>query len=248
MASELRGEYHRDIDRLDISLGALLSVVPEAVGNATGALMSCDTGLRVEIDRWRGMVSEISSDVDHTAELLIARQAPVAGDLRFLMACVRLVLNLSDTIDLVGDIGGSVAGALGGPLPDRVCQLLVATGEAAADTWRSVADLWHERVTADLAVLRVREDRLAETRASLAAELVSGTLDPATVVDLAGAARCYERIGRHATTAGHLIDPLLHPATWRAAGGTPPDDAAFGGAPGGAGDDPGGAGAADGDL
>jgi phosphate transport system protein len=216
MASELRGEYHRDIDRLDISLGALLSVVPEAVGNATQALLSSDTSLRLEVDRWQGMVAAISADVDHTAEMVIARQSPVASDLRFLMACVRLVLNLSDTVDLVAEIGGSVGCAWGGPLPDRIRQLLVASGDAAADTWRSVAEMWHERGTADVVVLRVRDDRLAETRSTLTAELVSSGLDPAAIIDLASAARCYERIGRHAMAAGRLIDPLLRHAAWRA--------------------------------
>jgi phosphate transport system protein len=217
MGSELRGEYHRDIDRLDISLGAVLSVVPEAVGHATQALLSSDTGLRLEVDRWQKMVASISIDVDHTAEMVIARQSPVAGDLRFLMACVRLVLNLSDTIDLVAEIGGSVGCAWGGPLPDRVRQLLVASGDAAADIWRGVAEMWHERGTSGVAVLRMRDDRLAETRSTLTAELVAGDLDPASVVDLAGAARCYERIGRHAMAAGRLIDPLLRPGSGRTA-------------------------------
>jgi phosphate transport system protein len=221
MASELRGEYHRDIDRLDISLGALLSVLPEAVGNATQALLSSDTGLRLEVDRWQGMVASISADVDRTAEMVIARQSPVAGDLRFLMACVRLVLNLSDTIDLVAEIGGSVGCAWGGPLPDRVRQLLIASGDAAADTWRSVAEMWHERGSSGVVLLRVRDDRLAETRSTLTAELTSGVLDAAVVVDLAGAARCYERIGRHAVAAGRLIDPLLASAVWRAGEASP---------------------------
>lgn len=212
MASELRGEHHRDLDRLDISLGALLSVVPEAVTNATRALLSADVGVRAELDRWRSMVSSISSDVDHTAEVVIARQAPVAGELRFLMTCVRLVVHLSDTIDLVADVAGSAVCAWTGSLPDRQARLLVATGDAAAGTWRTVAEMWHERDRADIAALRAGVDRLAEARASLAAGLVLGGLEPVAVVDLAGGSSCYERIGRHAVAAGSLIASLVPPS------------------------------------
>jgi phosphate transport system protein len=212
MASELRAEYHRELDRLDISLGALLSVVPDAVADATAALLSADAGVRVEVDRWRGMVDAISAEVDHTVEVVIARQAPVAGDLRFLMACIRLAPVLADTVDLVGDVGTSGATVLAGPLPPRVQELVAATGGAAADTWRTVAEAWHQRNALSAPTLRIRDDTLAEARSTLATELTGGSLDLPAAVDLAGVARCYQRIGRHAVSAGRLITQLVHPA------------------------------------
>jgi len=211
MGSELRAEYHRDLDRLDVSLGALLSVVPDAVGNATEALLSADSAVRLEVDRWRAMVEEISAEVDHTAEVVIARQAPVAGDLRFLMTCVRLVPNLFDTIDLVGEVGASGAAIGAGRTPERVQDLIAATGDAAAAIWRTVSELWHQRDAVAAGSLRVRDDRLSEARSTLGTELTSGGLDLPVAVDLAGAARCYERIGRHAIYAGSLITSLVHP-------------------------------------
>jgi phosphate transport system protein len=211
MASELRADYHRELDRLDISLGALLSVVPEAVDNATTALLSADAAVRVEVDRWRGMVDAISREVDRTVEVVIARQAPVAGDLRFLMACIRLAPVLADTVDLVGDVGSSVATVQSGPLPPRVQELVVAIGDAAADTWRTVADSWHKRNGPVAGTLRVRDDALADARSTLAAELTGGSLDLPTAVDLAGVARCFERIGRHAVSAGRLISLMARP-------------------------------------
>jgi phosphate uptake regulator len=41
--------------------------------------------------------------------------------------------------------------------------------------------------------------------------LTGGSLDLPTAVDLAGVARCFERIGRHAVSAGRLISLMARP-------------------------------------
>lgn len=227
MTSEVRSEHHRHLDRLDIALGALLGVIPDAVEHATESVLSGDVALRGELDRWQAMVVSISDDVDHTAEVIIARQAPMAGELRFLMNCVRLVLNLSDTIDLVAEVGGSAALAWNTPIPDRARPLITAVGREAAAAWRTVSGMWHGKPDATLAVLRSQDDRLAETRTALAAELVAGGLDAAVVGQLAGVIHGYERIIRHAVSAGRLIEDVTHPGSNRAAqlgGGSDEDD------------------------
>jgi phosphate transport system protein len=215
VTAELRSEHHRHLERLDIALGALLGVIPDAVEQATESVLTGDVALRADLDRWQAMVVSISEDVDHTSEVIIARQAPMAGELRFLMSCVRLVLNLSDTIDLVSEVGGSAALAWNTSMSNRVRPMIAAIGREAAGAWRTVSEMWDGKPEANLHGLRAQDDRLAETRTALTAELVAGRLDPALVGQLAGVTHGYERITRHAVSAGRLIEDLTHPGSYR---------------------------------
>ncbi|MCL2394263.1 MAG: hypothetical protein FWC87_06195 [Acidimicrobiaceae bacterium] len=214
MTAELRSEHHRQLERLDIALGALLGVIPDAVDHATESVLGGDVGLRANLDRWQAMVVAISDDVDHTAELIIARQAPLAGELRFLLSSVRLVLIVSDTIDLVAEVGGSAALAWDTPIPDRVRPLIESVGRETAGAWRTVSKMWDGESDANTAVLRFQDDRLAETRTALAAELVAGPADGAVVGQLAAVSHGYERITRHAVSAGRLIQDIAHPGPY----------------------------------
>jgi hypothetical protein len=215
VTAELRSEYHRALDRLDIAMGALLGVMPDAVDHATESVLTGDVAVRADLDRWQAMVVSISDDVDSTAEVLIVRQAPMAWELRFLMNCVRLVLHLSDTIDLVAEVGGSAALAWDTPIPDRVRPMITAIGRESAGAWRTASEMWDGKPEANLSLLRSQDDRLAETRAALAAELVAGSLDQAVIGQLAGVSHGYERIIRHAVSAGRLIQNLTHPGSSR---------------------------------
>lgn len=218
MTAELRSEHHRHLERLDIALGALLGVIPDAVDHATESLLGGNIGLRADLDRWQAMVVAISDDVDHTAEVIIARQAPMAGELRFLMSCVRLVLIVSDTIDLVADVGGSAASLTWDTeIPDRLRPLITAVGREAAASWRTVSEMWDGKPEANTSVLRAQDDRLAETRTALAAEAVARASDAAVVGQVAHVAHGYERIVRHAVSAGRLMQDLSHPGSYRAA-------------------------------
>lgn len=229
MAPEVRSEHHRDLERLDIALGGLLAVIPDAVDHATASLLSGDVALRAEVDRWAEMVVAISDDVDETAEVIIARQAPMAGELRFVMTCVRLVLRLAETIDLVADIGGSAALSPEGSVPARVQPMLAAIGHDVSAAWSEVSDRWHEgqpdgqgqsagqgsRRQAEKATLRLHEDHVAETRTSLVAELAAAGTDTVAAAELGSVLYGYDRIVRHADAVSSLIEGLPHPGGYR---------------------------------
>lgn len=215
MAAEVRSEHHRELERLDIALGALLAVIPDAVEHATASLLSGDAALHAEVDRWEEMVVAISDDVDSTAEVIIARQSPMAGELRFVLTCVRLVLSLSDTIGLVSEIGGSAALSPEGSVVARVQPMLADIGHEASVVWSAVSELWHDPQPDTKAKFRHHEDHVSETRASLAAELAATGADAFSMTELGIVVHCYDRIIRHAVSASALIDGLPHPGGYR---------------------------------
>lgn len=206
---ELRTEFHRALDDQDISIGALLTVVPEAIRMATAALVAGDRSVAGDLARWRAMVSDLNVGVEHTAEVLIARQSPLAGDLRLLLAGTRLVPLLSDTMDLVADVALPSATEIGPDLPRRVQLVTLELGDTTAAVWQAVEELWRERDRRSLDGLRARHDTLAEVRSTLNAELASGSVDVQGAMTMAMTGRSFERLGRHARAAGGLVEPLV---------------------------------------
>ncbi|MDQ6840045.1 MAG: hypothetical protein M3137_17375 [Actinomycetota bacterium] len=203
MEPELRGEFHRELDALDISVAALLGLLPDAIRTATEALLVAGD-LAERVWEWRKLVEDLYGGVAGTVESIVARQAPVARDLRFLLGCVRLVPTLYDSVDLVADVASPTA-ALGIALGERTRALIHEVGEQTALTWVAVENLWARRDDAALIAVRGHDDALAEVRSAWSAELGTGALDVSATMQLALVGRSFERLGRHATTAAGVI-------------------------------------------
>jgi phosphate transport system protein len=207
--SEVRSEFHRELEKLDISLAALLALVPDAIRTATTALLGGDEAVAARLEHWPQLVNDLYADVEQTCEAVVARQAPVARDLRFLFACIRLVPGLHDAVDLVADIASTATRGVEARLTPRLHALTEHLGHVTAETWVALAALWAERDTLHLEAVRARDDDLAEARSVLVAEVASGVVDVPIAMELALLARAYERLGRVATSAATIIGPLI---------------------------------------
>lgn len=204
MEPELRGEFHRELDALDISVAALLGLLPEAIRTATEALLGAGD-LAQRVWEWRGLVADLYGGVAGTVESIVARQAPVARDLRFLLGCVRLVPTLYDSVDLVADVASPTTAGMGMGVGERTRALVLDVGEQTALTWAAVEDLWASRDEVAMVAVRERDDALAEVRSALSAQLGAGVLDVSAIMQLALVGRSFERLGRHAATAAGVI-------------------------------------------
>lgn len=209
MSQELRGAYHRELDKLDIALATLIGLVPDAIADATEALLSDDPGLAASVARWRGLVDDLYGDIDGTVELVMARQAPVARDLRFLMCCVRVVPEVRDAIELVGWLAAPRPGGLAGRMSPRMRLLTSSLGGFTAAAWEAVYQLWRTRGVDYLDALRNRDDAHSDTHSSLVAEVVAGGMAVDAAVDMALVIAAYERLARHATAVARLVTPLV---------------------------------------
>ena len=204
MEPELRGDFHRELDGLDISVAALLGLLPGAIRTATEALLGAGD-LAQRVWEWRGLVEDLYGGVAGTVESIVARQAPVARDLRFLLGCVRLVPTLYDSVDLVADVASPTTAGVGMAVGERTRALIMDVGERTALTWAAVEDLWARRDEAAMIAVRERDDALAEVRSALSAQLGTGALDVAAIMQLALVGWSFERLGRHAATAAGVI-------------------------------------------
>jgi phosphate transport system protein len=209
MAAETRGEFHRDLERLEIAVGGLLALVPDAVTAATTALLVSDESIADGLNRWRQLVEDLYADTEHTIEVVVARQAPVAGDLRFLLACVRLVPCLHEVVELVAEVAAPSHRAIGEHLTPRIISLCERLGELSSEVWATIDEVWKARDPAGLHSLRRQIDRIAEVRSALMAELASGGVTLPVAMEVALVARTFDRLAHQARNAERYLQPLV---------------------------------------
>lgn len=209
MSGETRVEFHRQLQRLDISIGSLFGLVPDAIGSAVGALVSADDDISTGLDHWRGLVGELYEDVDRTIEVLVARQQPVAGDLRFLLACVRIVPMLRESIDLVGDLAAQSHQGIGRFLTPRLTALVQRLGDQSRQLWSDLDDSWRLRDQNRLSTVRKQLDGISETRSVLSSELASGAVDLPVAIEMAVVGRIFDRLARKGYDTARCLDPVV---------------------------------------
>jgi len=204
----MREVFHDQLESIFDDLAAICSQVEEAVSSATAALLNGDATIAervisadIEIDRARERVED-------TAFSLLSLQAPVAGDLRVVVAALRMVTEL----ERMGDLSVHVAkvARLRVPniaVPDEIRPTISRMAEVAEDMVRRVKDVITSRdVSAALEVGR-DDDEMDQLRRRSFTELLSDSWSHGVeaAVDVALLGRYYERIADHAVSVANRV-------------------------------------------
>jgi phosphate transport system protein len=207
----MRDQYQHQLDAVLNSLVEMTGAVRTALDLATKSLLEGDATLAetviggdLAIDSARERIEDESFDI-------LARQSPVAGDLRMLVATLRMVTDL----ERMGDLSVHVARVARRRYPAKaVPQLLVPTIQAMAETADQMiaqaAKIIASRDVHAAAELEDTDDQMDSLRRSMFEALLSdeweqtvGRVEPA--IDIALLGRYYERIGDHAVSMARRL-------------------------------------------
>jgi phosphate transport system protein len=214
----MRDQYQQQLDSVLDELVQMTGGVRAALKQATRALLEADAAAAesvisgdLAIDAARERIEEESFDI-------MARQAPVAGDLRMLVASLRMVSDL----ERMGDLSVHVAkvARLRFPtkaVPEILIPTITAMAETADEMVASAAEIVASRDVAAALELEAADDKMDKLRRSMFRTLLSETWDEGVepAVDMALLGRYYERIGDHAVSMARRIVFLVtgqHPA------------------------------------
>jgi phosphate transport system protein len=195
--SRVRVAFQAWLDDIDDEFVGAALVVAEALPRTARALL---LGEAAVVDVVRSMASDVNERcrwVEEQGFLLLAREAPVAGDLRRLVGILRLVTSVERSAALLRHVGEAVERVDTTALPAEIREIIEALGTHAGDVFRQGVDAWRRRD--GLAVHEVDQsdetvDRLQERLLVRAREVVEG---PAELLLLGLLARYYERIADH---------------------------------------------------
>jgi phosphate transport system protein len=197
----MRDNYHESLQSVVNDLVGMSEAVQVAVRDATRALLEADLAVAEQVISEDSRIDQLHDQLESRCFTLLARQAPVAGELRTVVAAMRMVADLAR----MGDLAAHVAKIARLRYPERaVPEGLVpnftlmarVAGEMVSTAGRSLRD----RNAHDAGKLADSDEEMDELRRSQF-RLMLGKDWPYSVeaaVDVALLGRYYERIADHA--------------------------------------------------
>lgn len=213
MSDELRKAFHRDLDQINRQVIGLFALVTECIAGATDALLVGDREAAKALVARDQLIDDTHRDIEELVLHQLSLQAPMATDLRFLLAVLRIVPELERSADLAEHIGQRAARGLTPELTPRARGLIDEMGRVNVEMWHRAADAYINRDGGAHDRLNVQDDELDDLHSSLTAEISSGGFRIPVVIELALIARFYERLGDHAVNVAGQIRYLATGAT-----------------------------------
>ena len=101
----MRDAFHDDLDAISVSLVEMSQLANTAMVRATKAILEADLAIAEEVISEDERIDNLHHDLDARTLTLLARQQPVAGDLRTIVASIRM----SSDIERMGDLAHHIA-------------------------------------------------------------------------------------------------------------------------------------------
>ncbi len=213
----MRESYHEELTSVVTDLVTMTDRVQTAVQDATRALLTTDLAAAEKVIGDDVVLDRLHDDLEQRCFSLLARQSPVAGELRTLVAALRMVADLAR----MGDLSAHIA---------KIARMRYPRGavpESMQPNFQRMAVLASEMVEAAGRTLRERNVLDAEKMADhdeetdeLRTHQFRVRLDDSwnhgveAAVDCALLGRYYERIADHAVLMGSRVIYIvtgLHP-------------------------------------
>ena len=204
-----RAQFRDALDALRVDVDALGLLAEQAVIGALGALIGDDRSLADEVVAGDDRIDALFVALEERAYALVAQQAPVAADLRFLMSALRVMADFEKTGDRAVAVAKSVL-ADWHREPTTIA-LLGRMGDLALGLLDSARTAWLDHDILVASDLKRRDDVLDETFRRLVAHLLAqeGAGAPSLVLHAHAAGRNLERIADHAVIIGERVSYML---------------------------------------
>lgn len=204
----MRSTFRDQLRDLNGTLSSMATFAGNAVERASHAVLSADLVAAEEVVSSHDDLRTLSARAESQAFLLLARQAPVACDLRTVVAATHIIAD----IDRMGGLAVHIAEAARRRHPESVVPDAVATyfsemAQVAVGMSHTVGDVLLTHDPADARRLHDDDDVMDELHHRLTAVLDDSSWPHgvAAAIDVALLARFYERFADHAVLIGRRI-------------------------------------------
>jgi phosphate transport system protein len=206
---ELRRHYHQDLEDAKSELVRLAASVTEAIPRATAVLLDGDLEGADLLIRGDDEIDARSIDLEDRCYQIIALQAPVAADLRQVVALLKMVAEVERSADLLCNICKAARRIYGHSLDPKLRGIISRMGEQAQQLYESAIESFVENDAAKAAAIDDMDSYLDSLQKQFIQAIfeshAGGRIDLQVAVQLAVVARFYERIGDHAVNIGERV-------------------------------------------
>lgn len=218
----MRDQYNEQLEELNgrlSTMGALCEKCIDSVAvtlsglNADGSKNEESTEQRVlKIYRTDSEIDEMERTIEAQCLRLLLKQQPVAGDLRFISAALKMISDMERIGDQCADIA-DIAQFLNGEAAFAELETAVNIRDMAAETMKMVIKAVDSFIARDLEMARqvVKNDDVVDemfnTIREKIADLIAARHDKGILfLDLLMIAKYFERIGDHATNVAEWVE------------------------------------------
>ena len=208
----MRDSYHEHLDVIGEGLVEMSRLAGSAVSRATTALLDADLQLAEQVIAGDEVINALYRSLEQQAFDLLARQQPVAGDLRVLVTSLRMVVDLERTGDYAVHLAKIARRRYpASAVPPELRSTVLEMGQTAQRIAVKAGSVIASR-DLELAAELVRDDDAMDAlhrklfTAMLSTSWKYGT-EAAIDVTLAG--RYYERLADHAVAVARRVAYLV---------------------------------------
>ena len=207
--NELRKEFHHELDDVRSELVHLAAFVSGSISQATDVLLAGDLDLANAVIEGDDEIDARSIDLEDRCVRMLALQSPVAGDLRQIVAALKMVGEIERSADLVCNICKAARRMYGHQLDTTLRGIITRMGEQAQTLFIAAIESYVENDAAKAAAIDDMDSYLDALHKQFIQAIfeshAAGHIDLQVAVQLALVGRFYERIGDHAVNIGERV-------------------------------------------
>lgn len=208
----MREVFQQELREVQSRLVEISELVEIAIQRATRAFRDSDVALAEAVIDADDEIDRLASDLDELTITILARQQPVASDLRLMVGSLRM----SASLERMGDIAQHIAQLARyrfpeSAIPKGLKKIFKRMGELDVEMAAKLTLLLREQDPRLITEIRDLDDELDELHARVFEKVLSGKLhaDHTNVVDATLASRYHERFGDHAVSVTKKVNYFL---------------------------------------
>jgi phosphate transport system protein len=208
----VRDQYHEDLDGITTSLVEITRLVGSAINRATQALLDADLQAAESVISGDAAIDELYNQIEGSAFDLLARQQPVASDLRVIITSLRMVAD----IERMGDLALHIAKVARrrypqSAIPAELQATILEMGQVAQRICAKCSSVIAGRDLAMAAELERDDDVMDDLHKRLFSVLLDESWHAGveSAIDVTLSGRYYERFCDHAVSVARRVVYLV---------------------------------------
>ncbi len=206
---QLRKAYHGELEQARSELVRLAALVVELLPRATAVLLEGDLEGAEYIIMADAEFDRRCVDLEELCLRILALQAPVATELRQVVALMKMIAEVERSADLIANICKAARRIYGHELDPKLRGIINRMSEQAQQLYNATIEAFVENDDAMAAALDDMDAYLDALHKQFIQAIfeshAAGRIDLQVAVQLAVVARFYERIGDHAVNIAERV-------------------------------------------
>jgi phosphate transport system protein len=211
--TETRKQFHEELDEINTDVIRLGAMGSEAIEAATSALLDGDLSAAEKVVGRDRELDDLTHSIEDRTYLLLARQQPMAVDLRTLVTVLRVIHELERVGDLMVNVAKATRRLYPHALEPKVRGLLDRMREQAGVQVRLAIDTYAARDPDRAAALADMDDVMDDLQKDLfRAIFATQNVDEAAIqraVQIALVGRYFERVADHAVNVAERVSYMV---------------------------------------